>query len=143
MTAMHAAGALVVLGLFAYLLFALFRPERPARTAWSLVQIALASAPSSWRAIPLGRYMARVYEGEPRVLGRVLGPLERLALPRWPASTPSEEMDWKTLRRWPCCVFNVARPPRRLRAAAAPGHAAAEPATGSPRVAPDWPSTPP
>lgn len=43
---------------------------------------------------PLGVYMARVYEGEPRGLNRVLGPLERI-LYRLCGIRPDEEMDWK------------------------------------------------
>jgi K+-transporting ATPase ATPase A chain len=43
---------------------------------------------------PLGAYMARVYEGQPLILERVLGPLERL-LYRLMGVRPDEEMDWK------------------------------------------------
>ncbi len=43
---------------------------------------------------PLGGYMARVYEGQPFILERVLGPLERL-LYRLMGVRPDEEMDWK------------------------------------------------
>jgi K+-transporting ATPase ATPase A chain len=43
---------------------------------------------------PLGVYMARVYEGEPCGLNRVLGPLERI-LYRLCGIRPDEEMDWK------------------------------------------------
>ncbi len=45
-------------------------------------------------AIPLGRYMARVFAGEARAIARLLGPVERLVYrasgidPR--ASTPGE-----------------------------------------------------
>jgi K+-transporting ATPase ATPase A chain len=44
---------------------------------------------------PLGVYMARVYEGEPVLLGRFLGPLERLVY-RVSGVRPDEEMSWKT-----------------------------------------------
>jgi K+-transporting ATPase ATPase A chain len=44
---------------------------------------------------PLGWYMARVYEGKPIGLDRVLGPLERL-LYRLCGVKPCEEMGWKT-----------------------------------------------
>jgi K+-transporting ATPase ATPase A chain len=44
---------------------------------------------------PLGTYMLRVYEGTPGVLGRVLGPVERL-LYRACAIDPSQDMGWKT-----------------------------------------------
>ena len=60
-------------------------------------------------AKPLGAYMARVYEGEPRLLGRVLGPLERAASTGSRGVDADEEMTWKTLRRRACCVFNLAR----------------------------------
>jgi potassium-transporting ATPase potassium-binding subunit len=46
-------------------------------------------------AKPLGAYMARVYEGRPCGLDRVLGPLERLIY-RLSGVRPDEEMDWKT-----------------------------------------------
>ncbi len=43
---------------------------------------------------PLGIYMARVYEGQPCGLDRLLGPLERL-LYKLCGIEPGEEMDWK------------------------------------------------
>ena len=46
-------------------------------------------------AKPLGAYMARVYEGRPIVLDRVLGWLERLVY-RASGVTPELEMGWKT-----------------------------------------------
>jgi K+-transporting ATPase ATPase A chain len=46
-------------------------------------------------AKPLGGYMARVYEGRPFGLDRVLGPVERLIY-RLSGVRPDEEMDWKT-----------------------------------------------
>ena len=45
-------------------------------------------------ARPLGVYMARVYEGQPSGLDRVLGPVERLFY-RICGIKPDEEMDWK------------------------------------------------
>ncbi len=45
-------------------------------------------------AKPLGAYMARVYEGEPHLLARWLGSVERLCY-RWMGVKPQEEMDWK------------------------------------------------
>jgi K+-transporting ATPase ATPase A chain len=45
-------------------------------------------------ARPLGRYMARVYEGRPCGLDRVLGPVERL-LYRLAGVRPDEETGWK------------------------------------------------
>lgn len=43
---------------------------------------------------PIGGYMARIYQGEPTVLGRLLGPFERL-LYRLAGVDPEEEMTWK------------------------------------------------
>ncbi len=45
-------------------------------------------------AKPLGVYMARVYEGQPSGLDRVLGPVERLFY-RICGIKPDEEMSWK------------------------------------------------
>ena len=45
-------------------------------------------------AKPLGAYMARVYEGRPIVLGRILGWLERLIYGLC-GVRPNEEMGWK------------------------------------------------
>ncbi|MBI3944142.1 MAG: potassium-transporting ATPase subunit KdpA, partial [Chloroflexi bacterium] len=45
-------------------------------------------------AKPLGWYMARVYEGQPTGLDRVLGPVER-TLYRLFGIKADEEMDWK------------------------------------------------
>ena len=49
-------------------------------------------------AKPLGGYMARVYDGQPLVLNRVLGPLERLIyrLCGVRAGHREADMDWKT-----------------------------------------------
>ena len=46
-------------------------------------------------ATPLGAYMARVYEGRPTLLHRLLGPLERL-LYRAMGVRPEDEMDWRS-----------------------------------------------
>ncbi len=46
-------------------------------------------------AKPLGSYMARVYEGQPILLDRVLGPIERLIY-RLCGIEPDQEMNWKT-----------------------------------------------
>ena len=43
---------------------------------------------------PLGSYMAKVYEGEPCGLDRVVGPVERLIY-RLLGIRPDEEMTWK------------------------------------------------
>ncbi len=55
---------------------------------------------------PLGAYMARVYDGEPLLLDRVLGPLERL-LYRMAGVRPEQEMGWKTYAL-ALLVFNFA-----------------------------------
>ena len=44
---------------------------------------------------PLGTYMLRVYEGSPGVIGRVLGPVERLIY-RISGIDPAKDMGWKT-----------------------------------------------
>ena len=44
---------------------------------------------------PLGWYMARVYEGKPFLLDRLLGPAER-AVYRLSGVRPADEMDWKS-----------------------------------------------
>ena len=54
----------------------------------------------------LGGYMARVYRGEPVLLDRVLGPLERLFY-RVLASTREREQDWKAYART-TIVFSAA-----------------------------------
>jgi K+-transporting ATPase ATPase A chain len=57
-------------------------------------------------AKPLGAYMARVYEGRPFGLDRVLGPLERLIY-RVSGVCADEEMGWQTYA-WAMMVFNLA-----------------------------------
>ena len=57
-------------------------------------------------AKPLGWYMARVYEGRPCGVDRILSPLERLIY-RLCAVRPSDEMDWKTYALG-MLVFNAA-----------------------------------
>ncbi len=64
-------------------------------TTNGLMQIALFFAMLLILVKPLGWYMARVYEGNPCGLDRVLGPVERLIY-RLSGIRPHEEMDWKT-----------------------------------------------
>ncbi|MEO8083876.1 MAG: potassium-transporting ATPase subunit KdpA [Ardenticatenales bacterium] len=45
-------------------------------------------------AKPLGEWMARIYDGRPGILGRVLGPVERLCY-RVSGVDPTAEMDWR------------------------------------------------
>ena len=63
-------------------------------TTNGLLQIGLYLVVLLALAKPLGAYMARVYEGRPSGLDRVLGPLERLIY-RLAGVRPDEEMDWK------------------------------------------------
>ena len=77
-------------------------------------------------AKPLGWFMARVYEGKPCGLDRVLGPVERLHLPARRRQAPTQEMGWKTYAARRCCSSTRVGLRRRLRAAAAAGVAAAE-----------------
>jgi potassium-transporting ATPase potassium-binding subunit len=64
-------------------------------TGSGVLQLALYVVVLLMLAKPLGAYMARVYEGQPIVLGRALGWLERLIY-RVAGVDPSMEMGWKT-----------------------------------------------
>jgi K+-transporting ATPase ATPase A chain len=63
-------------------------------TTSSLVQITMYLAILLGLVRPLGAYMARVYEGEPILLARLLGPVER-TIYRLAGIDPGEEMSWK------------------------------------------------
>jgi K+-transporting ATPase ATPase A chain len=63
-------------------------------TGNGLLQIMLFFGVLSLLVRPLGIYMARIYEGQPSGMNRVLGPVERL-LYRLCGIKPDEEMDWK------------------------------------------------
>ncbi len=63
-------------------------------TGNDILQIVLYFAVLWLLAKPLGVYMARVYEGQPSGLDRVLGPVERLFY-RICGIKPEEEMSWK------------------------------------------------
>jgi potassium-transporting ATPase potassium-binding subunit len=63
-------------------------------TGNDIVQIILYFGVLLLLAKPLGVYMARVYEGQPSGLDRVLGPVERLFY-RLCGIKPDEEMSWK------------------------------------------------
>jgi K+-transporting ATPase ATPase A chain len=63
-------------------------------TANGLLQVTLFFAVLTALAVPLGRYMAAVYEGRAGIADRVLGPLERL-LYRLSGVDPSAEMSWR------------------------------------------------
>ncbi len=57
-------------------------------------------------AVPLGSYLARVYQGEARLMARLCGPLERL-LYRLASVRPEQEMTWKTYAA-SVLLFNLA-----------------------------------
>jgi K+-transporting ATPase ATPase A chain len=63
-------------------------------TGNGILQLMLYFAVLLLLAKPLGVYMARVYEGQPSGLDRVLGPVERLFY-RICGINPEEEMSWK------------------------------------------------
>jgi K+-transporting ATPase ATPase A chain len=63
-------------------------------TANGWLQIAIYLLVLVAAAKPLGSYMARVYEGQPTLLGRALGPVERGAY-RLLGIDPTAEMGWK------------------------------------------------
>ncbi len=63
-------------------------------TANGILQIALYFIALITAAVPLGRYMARVYSGEAVFLSRIAGPLERWIYRRCRIDQ-EQEMDWK------------------------------------------------
>jgi K+-transporting ATPase ATPase A chain len=63
-------------------------------TANALFQVALFFAVLTASAVPLGRWLAAVYEGRLGVVGRVLGPIERV-LYRLAGTSPEAEMSWR------------------------------------------------
>ena len=63
-------------------------------TVNGLLQLAIYFAVLTALAVPLGRYMAAVYEGRAGFAQRVLGPLER-GLYRVAGVRPDDDMDWK------------------------------------------------
>lgn len=67
-------------------------------TAQGLLQIAFYGAVLTALAVPLGGYMARVYEGERVFLTRILGPLERLIY-RVLGPSARVDQDWKSYAR--------------------------------------------
>jgi potassium-transporting ATPase potassium-binding subunit len=74
-------------------------------TGNGLLQIAVYFALLIALVKPLGWYMARVYEGRPPGLGRVLGPPERLIY-RACRIDAGQEMDWKTYAK-AMLLFNL------------------------------------
>ena len=75
-------------------------------------------------AKPLGGYMARVYEGQPTLLDRLLGPLERLIY-RLCGVRPGRGHELEDVRGRDAALQR-GRHARRLRAAAPAGRAAAQ-----------------
>ncbi|HLA63230.1 MAG TPA: potassium-transporting ATPase subunit KdpA, partial [Rhodothermales bacterium] len=75
-------------------------------TAPGWLQIALYLALLVGLSVPLGAYMARVYDGRPFGLDRVLGGLERLFY-RLAGVRPDAEMTWKAYAA-AALVFNLA-----------------------------------
>ena len=67
-------------------------------TAQGLLQLAFYVALLTAAAPPLGRYMARVYQGEDVLLSRVLGPVERGTY-RLIGKRSSGEQDWRSYAR--------------------------------------------
>jgi K+-transporting ATPase ATPase A chain len=63
-------------------------------TASAWLQLAAFFAILLALGLPLGHYMARVYEGEARAAQRILGPLERLIY-RLLGTDPNREMGWR------------------------------------------------
>ena len=134
-------GAALAVGLLVYLFIALLAPERAVVTANSVLQVALYFAVLTALAIPLGRYMAAVYEGNAGIADRVFGPIER-AFYRLAGVDPSADMSW---RRYAgaLLLFNAigmlaVYAIQRLQALPA-----AEPGGASPASAPMSRSTPP
>ncbi|HNA88087.1 MAG TPA: potassium-transporting ATPase subunit KdpA [Anaerolineales bacterium] len=62
---------------------------------YSWIQLAFYLVALIALAKPLGSFMAKIYEGKPTFLTRVLAPVERLIY-RLSGVTPEEEMNWKT-----------------------------------------------
>ena len=63
-------------------------------TAEGVLQLAFYVVVLTAVAVPLGHYMARVYEGDRVFLTRILGPLERLIY-RMLGRSATVEQDWK------------------------------------------------
>ncbi len=74
-------------------------------TAHAIITLVLFLAVLTALAVPLGSYMARVYEGRSGVMGRIFGPVERLFY-RLASVREDEEMDWKRYA-FACLAFNL------------------------------------
>ncbi len=73
--------------------------------AHSVVTIVVFLAVLTLLAVPLGAYMARVYEGTTGILGSIVGPVERLFY-RAAGVRADEEMTWKKYA-FACLAFNL------------------------------------
>jgi K+-transporting ATPase ATPase A chain len=75
-------------------------------TSNAVLQLAVYLVTLTALAVPLGYFMARVYQGDRTLLGRLLGPVER-AFYRLGRVDPAEDMGWK---RYTAAVllFNLA-----------------------------------
>ena len=74
-------------------------------TTHGLISMALFLVALVALAVPLGGYMARVYEGEATFAEKVLGPLER-AFYRLAAVRPDQDMTWQQYA-WATLLFNL------------------------------------
>ncbi len=74
-------------------------------TANAWLQVALYLVVLLGLAKPLGSFMARVYQGEPHLLSRWFGSVERLCY-RLMGVSPDEEMDWKRYS-WAVLLFSL------------------------------------
>jgi K+-transporting ATPase ATPase A chain len=74
-------------------------------TSHAIVLLALYFGAIVALGVPLGRYMARVYQGEAAFAARLLGPVERLFY-RISGVSPQQEMSWKQYT-FAVLVFNL------------------------------------
>ncbi|MBL9027348.1 MAG: potassium-transporting ATPase subunit KdpA [Myxococcales bacterium] len=74
-------------------------------TAHSIITLVVFLGVLTALAVPLGGYMARIYQGDLGLMGRILGPIERLFY-RLAGVREDEEMDWKRYA-FACLAFNL------------------------------------
>ena len=98
------------------------------------LQIALYFVVLTALVVPLGRFMARVFEGERTFLSPVLRPVESV-LYRLGGVDERREQDWITYTV-AMLFFNAGGLPDRLRPDAAAGAAAAQPGRACPQLPP-------
>ena len=95
MSGLYVLGGIVAVGLLIYLVIALAETGGLLMTANGILQFVVFFGVLLVIVKPLGVYMARVYEGKPTWLTRLLGPIERL-INSLAGIRPEEEMGWKT-----------------------------------------------